>query len=342
MARKPNRPAPRARATAPSPAFDRLFLAMNLFFTGGLFLDGWAHNHLNTIESFFTPWHAVFYAGFFGTVGILCVPLVLGLRRGFSWRRALPPGYDLSLIGAAIFFVGGFGDLTWHTLFGVEANVEALLSPTHLVLAVGGTLLGTGPLRAAWRRREAIAPWTGLLSATTTFSAFTFMTQFANPTHTPWAAWSIASRDMPAPMFLLHSAGITGLMIQAVFFSALALFLIRRWRMPFGAFTVILGLNALAMSFMQDEFRQIPAFLTAGLAADLLYRSGQPSDEHRGALRTFAFALPALIATFQFASIFLTDQVWWSVHLWAGSIALSGLLGLLLSYVASPPPDQSG
>jgi hypothetical protein len=343
MARKPNRLAPRARATAPSPAFDRLYLAVSVFFTGGLFLDGWAHNHiLNAIESFFTPWHAVFYAGYFGLVAVLGVRLVLGLRRGFSWRKALPPGYDLSLIGAAIFFVGGFGDLVWHTLFGVEASVEALLSPTHLVLAVGGTLLGTGPLRAAWRRRGAISPWTGLLSATTTFSAFTFMTQFAHPTHTPWAAWSIASREFPTSMFLLQCAGISGLMLQAVFFSALGLFLVRRWRMPFGAFTVILGLNALAMSFMQDEFRQIPAFLAAGLAADLLYRSGQPSDERRGALRTFAFALPALIATFQFLSIFLTDQVWWSIHLWAGSIALSGLVGLLLSYVAAPPPAQNG
>lgn len=341
MARKPSRSAPRTRAAAPSPVFDRLYVALNIFFIAGLFLDGWAHNHiLDTIESFFTPWHAVFYAGYFSIVALLGIRLVQGLRRGLPWRKALPPGYNLSLVGAAIFFFGGFGDVVWHTIFGIEADIEALLSPTHLALTVGGTLIGTGALRAAWHRRESTAPWTGILAATTTLSGFTFMSQFAHPTHTPWAAWSVASRVMPTSSFLVQSAGVTGIMLQAVFFSALALFLIRRWRMPFGSFTLILGLNVLAMSFMQDEFRQIPAFVAAGLAADLLYQRIQPSADRVGALRTFAFALPALIAAFQFVSLFLTDRVWWSIHLWAGSIVVSGMLGLLLSYVAVPPRSQ--
>lgn len=329
-------------AAAPSPTFDRIYVAISLFFTGGLFLDGWAHNHiLNTIESFFTPWHAVFYAGFFGTAFLLGTVLVRGLRRGLPWRRAVPPGYGLSLVGAAVFFVGGIGDLIWHTLFGIEANVEALLSPTHLILAVGGTLLATGPLRAAWRRRGEVAPWTAIISATTTISAFTFMTQFAQPTHTPWASWSVVQRVMPVSQFLLYTAGISGILLQAAFFSALALFLIRRWRIPGGGFTLILGLNALAMAFMQDEFRQIPAFLAAGFAADILFQQWRPSTDRVGALRMFAFALPTLIAAFQFASIALTDRVWWSVHLWSGSIVLSGIVGLLLSFVAAPPERTS-
>ena len=27
-----------------------------------LFVDGWAHNNLDQIETFFTPWHALFYS----------------------------------------------------------------------------------------------------------------------------------------------------------------------------------------------------------------------------------------------------------------------------------------
>jgi hypothetical protein len=35
----------------------------------GIFLDGWAHNTRPTLETFFTPWHAVFYAGFLALAG---------------------------------------------------------------------------------------------------------------------------------------------------------------------------------------------------------------------------------------------------------------------------------
>jgi hypothetical protein len=38
----------------------------------GLFVDGWAHNNLDTsLESFFTPWHALFYSGFAACAGWL-------------------------------------------------------------------------------------------------------------------------------------------------------------------------------------------------------------------------------------------------------------------------------
>lgn len=39
--------------------------------------------------------------------------------------------------------------MLWHSRFGIEAGIEALLSPTHLVLALGGMLMVSGPLRAA-------------------------------------------------------------------------------------------------------------------------------------------------------------------------------------------------
>jgi len=341
--RRPQKPAPApARpASAPSPAFDGVYVAISLFFTAGLFLDGYAHNQLlSTIESFFTPWHAVFYAGFFATVAWLGVAFVRGLRQGLPWRQAVPPGYDLSLIGAAIFFAGGFGDMIWHTLFGIEVGVEALLSPTHLTLALGGTLLGAGPLRAAWLRPGDRAPWTSILSATIALSGFTFMTQFAQPTYNPWATSSLAQVHESNSAFVMQTAGVAGLILQAALFSGLALYLLRRWRLPFGTFTTILGLNSFAMAWMHFEFRQIPAFLLAGLAADLLNHMWEPGPGRRGALQAFAFALPTLIAAAQYLAFFLTDGVWWSIHLWAGSILISGFVGWLLSLVAFPRPVQ--
>jgi len=38
-----------------------------------------------------------------------------------------------------------------------------------------------------------------------------------------------------------------------------------------------------------------------------------------------------------FASLALTRGVWWSVHVWSGTVLLSGAVGWLLGYVALAP-----
>src|ERR687898_883364 len=57
-------------------------------------------------------------------------------------------------VGAGIFAASGVGDLIWHLLFGIEAWMEALLSPTHVGLTLGVGLLVSGPWRAAWLRAD--------------------------------------------------------------------------------------------------------------------------------------------------------------------------------------------
>ena len=49
-----------------------------------------------------------------------------------------------------------FFTLTLVTLFGFEVNIEALLSPTHLLLASSAILIMAGPFRAAWQRTDAV------------------------------------------------------------------------------------------------------------------------------------------------------------------------------------------
>jgi hypothetical protein len=90
------------------------------------------------------------------------------------------------LLGVVIFGGGGVGDLVWHTLFGIEKDVEALFSPTHRMLACGVCLIVGGPFRAAWQRRTPLEThWQQqvplLISLTWMLSACTFMTQVAHP-----------------------------------------------------------------------------------------------------------------------------------------------------------------
>ena len=122
--------------------FDWLMTTLALWFIGGLFLDGWAHTHGQVDESFFTPWHAVLYSGH---AAILVTLIVHWVR-----AHALSQGYRLSMVGAVLYLFAGVGDFLWHDAFGVEESIEALLSPTHLILAISAFLIVTGTLRASW------------------------------------------------------------------------------------------------------------------------------------------------------------------------------------------------
>src|ERR671924_467807 len=112
------RPAP-ARFTS-SPLYDRLMLLACAWFVGGLFVDGWAHINLRSLETFFTPWHGLFYSGFFAVLAVIGVGIGRGRAAGYRGLRAIPAGYELSALGAALFMVGGFLDMLWHITFGIE------------------------------------------------------------------------------------------------------------------------------------------------------------------------------------------------------------------------------
>ena len=45
-----------------------------------------------------------------------------------------------------IFVLGGGFDAWWHTQFGIESGIALLVSPSHLVLALGAALVMSGPL----------------------------------------------------------------------------------------------------------------------------------------------------------------------------------------------------
>src|SRR5579859_3029683 len=121
----------RARPVGGLP-FDLTMVALSSWFVGGIFLDGWAHNHIAQLETFFTIWHAVLYSGYMATAAFLLGSWLRHRVPGASWEQGLPAGYEASLVGAVIFAFGGVADMAWHLLFGIEASISALLSPTHL------------------------------------------------------------------------------------------------------------------------------------------------------------------------------------------------------------------
>ena len=179
---------------------------------GGFYVDLWAHAHGRTDNTFFTPWHALLYSAM-AVVGIFLGANAIRRRsRGSAWPETLPPGYGLSLIGVGLFTVGGVADLIWHVIFGVEFSVDALLSPTHLVLASAGVLIVAGPLRAAWRNPERTSQrWVGkipaVLSLALLLSILTAFTQFVHPLGVPWAGRAPVAPQTHAELFFMKADG---------------------------------------------------------------------------------------------------------------------------------------
>ncbi len=320
--------------------YDASFVALATLFVGGLFLDGWAHNHGLVDQSFFTPWHAFFYGGFVLTALALLGAGLWNRHSGLPWTSVLPDGYGLALLGSAIFAAGGVGDLVWHTLFGIEEDFEALVSPTHLLLGIGMALVVSAPLRAAWRRPgsagwRALAP--ALLSGTLLLSLFTFFMMFSHPLMSV-----IGGR-------LHHSfhndvgqmAGVVSLMVTAALLMGLAFLLLQRWVLPAGALTLVWGVNTGAMAIVNWELPYagllLGAMLAAVVASDwLLVRAQALYPDLRG-LRVFAFVAPALLFGAYFLALLQSEGTRWSIHLVGGAIFLPGVVGLLLSYLAWPP-----
>ena len=317
-----------------------LMVFCSFWFVGGLYLDGWAHNHIKELETFFTPWHAVFYSGYAAVTLALCFCVWRNKTPDRTWLEAVPVGYGYSLVGVALFFIGGMGDMLWHQIFGIEQNIDALLSPTHLLLATALLLMVTGGLRSWWTQVNPTAKASLLkqlpmiFSVTAALSMLTFMTQFSHfivnhATGTP--------PTDPAWIDMEQSEAISGYLFQTIVLMGCVFLIMRRARIVFGACTILFTLNMIAMAYMRDGQMFIPAALITGLIADILARNLYPLHQHLREFRTFAFIIPAILFLCYFITLLLaTDGIWWSIHLWTGSIFIAGAAGLLTSFLIEP------
>jgi Tol biopolymer transport system component len=192
-----------ATATADAPArsaastttlrMDWILTILSVWLIGGFYVDLWAHSHGQVDDTFFTPWHATLYAGAASFGVVLGAAAIAGRPRGIPLRDTLAPPYRIAFLGFLLFGIAGVLDLGWHAMFGFEADVESLLSPSHLLLATSGMLMVGAPIRSAGARLLQGAPRTWrtagpvvipLAMAVAILGAFT---QYAHPVVDPWA-----------------------------------------------------------------------------------------------------------------------------------------------------------
>ena len=322
--------------------FEWLVVLSSLWLFAGLYLDGWAHNNIpEQIDSFFTPWHAFLYSGYAVSAAILGVTYLLNIKRGYGWRQALPRAYMTSLLGAVIFAVAGNLDFIWHWLFGFEEDVEALVSPSHLSLAVGGVMMMSGPLRAAWGRsglQTDKISWRAILSLFVVLGVFTFFTQFSNAFSHPHV---FAGEAPVGDTYFWDVALISYVLILTMLLMSAILMAVLRWTLHFGSLTLLLAGNSTLMFLMtwrysHEQWSILIAALIGGFIADVLLIILKPSATTVKALRWFSFLAPALFFLAYFLSLILTQGIWWNSNMWLGMIFFSGITGLGLSWLAVP------
>ena len=310
---------------------DLVTVALATIMEVGGILDGWAHSHIPDLETVLTPWHGVLYAGYVLTAGWIALQVMRCWRSGRRGINAVPVGYGLGVAGVAGWGVAGLLDLgVWHQIFGIEQGIEALLSPTHLMLATAEILIVTSPLRAAWSDRGLVvqptlrallpAVWSTVLAA----QLVGFMLQY----HI--AFLSIVPTAEPA-------TGIATVLVTNALLIGPMLLLLSRFRTPFGTFTVLYtGFAALLGGLVEySGWPTILAALAGGTLADVLTHRlrGKPAGPRYAAVAGGSSL--ALWSGYLVAAA-LSSPFTWSVELWGGAVTLAVGSSVGLALLTAP------
>ncbi|HEU4424163.1 MAG TPA: hypothetical protein VFR67_16655, partial [Pilimelia sp.] len=286
---------------------------LGTWFTVGLFLDAWAHNNKASLETFFTPWHGVFYSGFAATAGWIAWTIWRNVLKGRTRLAAVPVGYGASLVALVGFAVAGLGDLIWHTVYGIEQDLDILFSPTHLGLIASMFVIVTTPVRAAWADRSSPAApglrrlLPAVLSVALATTLVLLSLQYAN-------ALVFQSGDVLVAMAMVEE-GFTATVVSSMAMTNLLLIvplltMARRWELPLGTATILyLAAGSLAgaiTGFANEEM--IIGFLIGGVCVDVLARWLHPTPWRLARYRTFAGLAPLATWAIYIATAYATTD----------------------------------
>lgn len=320
----------RARTTSRD---DLITVLTGIWLIAGLFLDGYAHQHLaGGGEDFFTPWHLVFYAGF-GACSAWIARLIT-VRSG-PFRDRIPRGYGAALVGLVFFAVGGLGDMVWHSSLGVEVGIDALLSPTHLVLMAALLAIVTAPYRAATASGRStsvdVTPLIPVISLGVGTALVAFFTNFA---------WGLGDGGFRVHYDPATGAGegaviggIASALVTTVVLTGAVLFVLRLGAPRFGVFTVLFGsVSVLVHVAFEEEAVGVVAALAGGIVLDLLFAARVTARFTRSAIG----ASMAVTWSFYYGLALGTDRMAWPPEIWTGAIVMCAFAAFGLACLAQP------
>lgn len=319
---------------------------LGIWFVLGLFLDAWAHANVPQLESFFTPWHAVFYSGFAATGVWILWTVWCNIQRGRTGIAAVPRGYGLTMVALPLFAVSGFADFLWHTFLGIESTTDIFFSPSHLGLITSMVIILTSPLRSAWAdesmpdepsmRRLLPAALTTAFATTLVLLFLTYGNALVWGPKNIVEAFSVLDGPTVGPI-----AGdlAVRMAVTTVVLLAPLLLLARRWRIPFGTATILFTASG-TISGALTGLRNVSTLLTivaAGLVVDLLARWLRPNASRRDAYWLFGALAPLCIWTLYLAvASAVMGRLPAVAELWTGAPIVFALVGWLLAALMLP------
>jgi hypothetical protein len=355
--------------------------AVTMFLAGlsliALFLDGWRHNNMIGLDTFWALPHLLMYSGL-GLLGLWIAVVLWRHQKSLSqldWS-AIPCGYGLALLALPMAGIAGNADFQWHAAFGFENQIDSTYSPPHQVLFLAGTILGAIPAASAWQRRGVTVSLGQFLPAVFSMSTVVAMMIFvihqSTPFYGPAAMTSafqedIAGRvDAYAPgSEAVHEEGLSpalthygdeafpyyfytthqtvvGLLLTSLMLFGGVLVMRRRWRLPFGSITIMFTWMAWQFPLLSQyrEWEVALSLVLAGIVGDVLLASlvGTRGPMRIGRMRVFAALMPAVLwGLFLLCVAVLGDGIGWETTVWTGVLTTSAGFGYALSFLVFPP-----
>ncbi len=319
-----------------------------LWISCGFFVDAWAHGHV-PVESFFTPYHAVFYAGMLALIIVLVVFL---LRHG-----GLPRSYRAAAAGIAIFIAAGIGDMIWHQLLGVEEGIDALLSPTHQALGLGVFFVAAAPLLSSLRRRESLVRLADQLPLVFALATWIELVHFGTAYAFDPAAGRInappSPTAFPADYFTALTLGYyklgTGVLVvifQSALMAGFGLFAATRFSLRPGALTLmyLLGNFAAAAAFTNDGpllATTIAMSLVAGVTGDSIVAAAKSWPNRVLTYRLLGTCIPVSYFATYFIATAIAQRLWWDWNVLLGAVIWAGAIGFALTLLCIAQPQRA-
>ena len=335
-----------ARNTRTDSHRDLVTELLGLWLLLAVFLDGWAHINLPSLETFFTPWHAALYSGMLATAAWTGVVIWRNRTPGQPLLQAAPPGYRGTAVGVVLFAVAGGLDLLWHELLGIEVSLDALVSPTHLLLGFSLFLiLGTAVRSARAAGHPGDLTWTPAamfaVVLMTGLGAFflVYASIFVRPgptavfTPLPVGTPGRIQAEMPVIITLMSYLLTTALIIAPFLFTLSA-----SLRPARGIVTLLVvaaaWLPVVMIGLRPYSIAGAAGATVAAVVVDLLL--ARVPDEWLGRrLPAVTAGITALLWTGQLVAFAVTDAIRWPVSPWLGAVVLSAAVAAGLALLSS-------
>jgi hypothetical protein len=362
---------PRPHASITEDAITILLAAFTFF---ALFLDGWRHNNMIGIDTFWAMPHILMYTGL-GLLGAWITVVLLRHQQGWPLDWSMVPwGYALALVALPLAAVAGPADFNWHAAFGVENQIDSTYSPPHQGLFLAGALLAAIPAASAWMRRGTSPTlrqlWPAALAMSCAVGMVSFVIHQTIPYYGAGSMTAAFQEDLVGRVDAFSAEGphqeglsqavqhfgddafpyyfyathhtVTGILLFSAILFGGVLLMRRRWRLPMGTLTLMFTWLAFNFPLFSQyrEWKLSASLALAGLLGDLLLGAltGGPDPVRVGRIRLFALLMPTLLWGMFLLTIALFEGgLGWGATMWGGVLSTTAGYGYVLSLLIFPP-----